>query len=162
VNSLILHHLGHGDIRMKADIDCLDGNQVKFKDASAEDYDLILLATGYKLHYPFIDRKHLNWKGAAPHLYLNCFHPQYNNLFLMGMVEAAGLGWEGRYEQAELVARFIAAQGSRQADKFERIKSEPFPSMSGGAKYIELDRMAYYVNKATYRSTVKKHIKQLS
>lgn len=162
VNSLILHHLGHGDIRMKADIDCFDGNQVKFKDASAEDYDLILLATGYKLHYPFIDRKHLNWKGAAPHLYLNCFHPKYNNLFLMGMVEAAGLGWEGRYEQAELVARFIAAQGSRKADKFECIKSEPFPSMSGGAKYIELDRMAYYVNKATYRSTVKKHIKQLS
>ncbi len=162
VNSLILHHLGHGDIRVKADVDRFDGNRVCFKDGSEEDYDLILLATGYKLHYPFLEQKHLNWKGAAPHLYLNCFHPQYNNLFLMGMVEAAGLGWEGRYEQAELVARFIAAGGTRKGRKFEAIKAEPFDDMSGGANYIELDRMAYYVNKATYRSTVKKHIKQLS
>ena len=93
VNSLILHHLGHGDIRIKADVERFAGNQVLFKDGDSEDYDLILLATGYKLHYPFIDSHHLNWKGAAPHLYLNCFHPEYNNLFLMGMVEAAGLGW---------------------------------------------------------------------
>lgn len=161
VNSLILHHLGHGDIRIKADIECFDGNEVRFKDGSSEDYDLLLLATGYKLHYPFLDAEHLNWKGAAPHMYLNCFHPSYNTLFLMGMVEAAGLGWEGRYEQAELVARYIAASGTAKAKKFNKLKAEPFPDMSGGASYIKLDRMAYYVNKATYRNTVKKHIKQL-
>lgn len=162
VNSLILHHLGHGDIRVKADIERLDENQVRFVDGSSEDYDLILLATGYKLHFPFIDSALLNWKGAAPDLYLNCFHPRFNNLFLMGMVEAAGLGWEGRYEQAEMVARFIAAQGNKKAQKIEKIKAEPFPSMSGGVKYIKLDRMAYYVHKQTYRNQIKKHIKQLS
>lgn len=162
VNSLILHHLGHGDIHMKSDIERFDGDGVLFKDGSRESYDLVLLATGYKLHYPFIDQKHLNWQGAAPHCYLNCFHPEYNNLFLMGMVEAAGLGWEGRYEQAELVARYIAAAGSRAAQKFNKLKQEPFPDMSGNASYIKLDRMAYYVNKAVYRNTVKKHIKQFS
>lgn len=162
VNSLILHHLGHGDIRIKADIECFDKNQVRFVDGSSEDYDLILLATGYKLHFPFIDSALLNWKGAAPNLYLNCFHPRFNNLFLMGMVEAAGLGWEGRYEQAEMVARFIAAQGNKKAQKIEKIKAEPFPSMSGGVNYLKLDRMAYYVHKQTYRNQVKKHIKQLS
>lgn len=162
VNSLILHHLGHGDIHIKADVDHFDGSQVVFKDESSEVYDIILLATGYKLHYPFIDTAQLNWKGAAPHMYLNCFHPNYNNLFLMGMVEAAGLGWEGRYEQAEMVARFIASQGTKKAKKFEKVKAEPFQSMSGGVKYIALDRMAYYVHKQTYRNQVKKHIKQLS
>lgn len=162
VNSLILHHLGHGDIQVKTDIERLDGNQVHFKDGSVEDYDLILLATGYQLDFPFIDRQYLNWRGAAPSLYLNCFHPQYRNLFVMGMVEAAGLGWEGRYEQAELVARYIAAGNNRKAQKFNRLKREPFPKMNGGANYIKLDRMAYYVNKSAYRATVKKHIKQLS
>lgn len=162
VNSLILHHLGHGDIHIKADIERFDGNQVHFVDGSVEDYDLILLATGYKLHYPFIDLSLLNWKGAAPHLYLNCFHPSYNNLFLMGMVEAAGLGWEGRYEQAELVARYIAAAGTKSAKKFDKIKAEPFPEMAGGVKYIRLDRMAYYVHKDTYRRAVRKHIAGLS
>ena len=72
---------------------------------SGQAFDLILTATGYKLHYPFIDRRHLNWNGAAPHLYLNAFHPTYDNLFIAGLVEAAGLGWEGRHEQAELADR---------------------------------------------------------
>ena len=66
VNSLVLHHIGHGDIGVRADIARLDGDTVHFKDGSARDYDLILCATGYKLHYPFIDRTWLNWQGMAP------------------------------------------------------------------------------------------------
>ena len=55
VNSLVLHHLGHGDLHVKGDIARLDGHTVHFKDGSAKDYDLILCATGYRLHYPFMD-----------------------------------------------------------------------------------------------------------
>ena len=46
VNSLILHHLGHGDIHVKADVQRLDGETVHFKDGTQADYDLILAATG--------------------------------------------------------------------------------------------------------------------
>jgi hypothetical protein len=56
VNSLILFHAGHGDITVRPDIDRFDGNTVHFKDGTQADYDLILAATGYKLHYPFIDK----------------------------------------------------------------------------------------------------------
>src|SRR5690606_37911277 len=108
INSLVLHHLGHGDIRPRRDISAVDGHSVTFTDGEQADYDLILTATGYKLHYPFIDRQHLNWQqGDAPRLYLNVFHPDYDNLFVMGMIEATGLGWEGRNEQAEMVALYI-------------------------------------------------------
>ncbi|MDA9793405.1 NAD(P)-binding domain-containing protein, partial [Bacteriovoracaceae bacterium] len=55
VNSLILHHLGHGDISVKADVDYLNGNTVYFKDGTEREYDLVLCATGYKLNYPFLD-----------------------------------------------------------------------------------------------------------
>eukprot|EP01031_Cornospumella_fuschlensis_P053422 gene53422-65250_t len=109
VNSLVLHHLGHGDIRARPDLASVEGRQVVFCDGSRADYDLILQATGYKLDYPFIAREELNWpeRAGAPQLYLNIFHPQYDDLFMMGMVEASGLGWQGRAEQAELVALFI-------------------------------------------------------
>lgn len=164
VNSLVLYHLGHGDLDVRANIQRFDGSTVHFADGSVADYDLVLLATGYKLHYPFIDRQELNWKGAAPHLYLNCFHPERDDLFIMGMVEAAGLGWQGRYEQAELVARYIAAcdDESSAADSIRQLKREPFPDMRGGWPYLSLDRMAYYVHKDTYRNTVRRHIRQLT
>ena len=157
VNSLILHHLGHGDIHVKPDIARLDGRTVHFRDGRAQDYDLILCATGYTLHYPFIARELLNWQGMAPQLYLNIFAPRFDNLAVMGMIEASGIGWQGRYEQAELVARYFKAQaeGRPAAQALNAAKRGPAPDLSGGFKYLKLERMAYYVHKDTYRAAVR-------
>ena len=157
VNSLVLHHLGHGDIHVKPDIARFDGHTVHFKDGGAQDYDLVLCATGYKLHYPFIDHSLLNWQGMAPQLYLNILSPRFDNLAVMGMIEASGIGWQGRYEQAELMARFFKAQaeGSPRADALRQAKAGPQPDLSGGFKYLKLERMAYYVHKDTYRNAVR-------
>ncbi|MEK1942850.1 MAG: NAD(P)/FAD-dependent oxidoreductase [Pseudomonas sp.] len=162
MNSLVLHHLGHGDINARRDIAKVDGKSVTFTDGETAEYDLILQGTGYKLDYPFIDRSHLNWpEGAgAPKLYLNVFHPEYDDLFMMGMVEASGLGWQGRAEQAELVALFIRqlqaqapAAKAFQATKRERASIR----LDGGYGYLDLERMAYYVHKDTYRQAIAKH-----
>lgn len=163
VNTLILHHIGQGDVRVQKDIDRFDGHTVHFKDGHQEDYDIIVLATGYLLHYPFIDKNHLNWTGMAPDLYLKIFHPEYDNLFVLGMVEAAGLGWEGRYEQACLMARYIKGfeQQSKAALNFKRKKAGTPPDLTGGYRYLKLERMAFYVHKDTYRNLVKKETKAL-
>lgn len=165
VNSLVLHHLGHGDIAPRGDIRRLSGHSVTFSNNETADYDLIILATGYKLHYPFIDARHLKWtQGYAPRLYLNVFHPEHDNLFLMGMVEAAGLGWEGRNKQAELVALYIRqlADGARSARRLKEIKrTHARDRADGGYRYLALERMAYYVNKDSYLKQVGRHIRQL-
>ncbi|MBB4220776.1 flavin-containing monooxygenase [Variovorax guangxiensis] len=157
VNSLVLHHVGHGDIGVRGDIARLDGRTVHFKDGGARDYDLILAATGYALHYPFIDRELLNWQGMAPRLYLNIFSPRFENIAVLGMIEASGIGWQGRYEQAELVARYFRAQaaGSAKASALRTAAQGPAPDLSGGFKYLQLERMAYYVHKDTYRAAVR-------
>ena len=163
VNSLILHHLGHGDIHVRPDVARFDGRTVHFKDGSARDYDLVMAATGYLLHYPFIARELLNWEGMAPRLFLNIFSPKFTNLAVVGMVEASGLGWQGRYEQAELVARFLKAQRDdpAAAARFATRLAGPPPDMSGGFKYLKLERMAYYVNKDVYRRTVREESARL-
>ena len=166
VNSLILHHLGHGDITPRRDIAGMDGKTVRFTDGESADYDLILLATGYELDYPFIAREHLNWPAErdAPQLYMNVFHPRHNNLFMMGMIEATGLGWEGRNQQARLVALYICQQQAQTAAAaaFDRIRQEQAAaSLDGGYQYIKLARMAYYVNKDVYLATLKQHIEAL-
>ncbi|MEJ6713803.1 MAG: NAD(P)-binding domain-containing protein [Rhodobacterales bacterium] len=163
VNSLILFHAGHGDVTIRPDVDRFDGKTVHFKDGSQAEYDLILAATGYLLHYPFIERELLNWQGDAPHLFLNAMHPVRDDLFVLGMVEASGLGWQGRHEQAELVARYIKgiASGQAAAKAIKAEKARGFARLTGGTKYIKLARMAYYVDKATYRRAVTQRIKSL-
>ncbi|MHA6265203.1 flavin-containing monooxygenase [Arenibacterium sp. CAU 1754] len=164
VNSLVLYHAGHGDLKVRADIDRFDGNTVHFKDGSSADYDMILAATGYKLDYPFIDNAHLNWQGDAPHLYLNCMHPERDDLFVLGMVEASGLGWQGRHEQAEMVVRYIKGlrAGTSEARALQSTKAQGFERATGGMTYIDLPRMAYYVDKATYRKAVTQWIGKLA
>ena len=168
VNSLVLHHLGHGDLRVRRDVDRLDGDGVVFKDGERGEYDLIVLATGYHLHYPFLDPALLSWAGegtgGAPDLYLNIFSEADRNLFVLGMIEASGIGWQGRYEQAELVAAYLKARAdapARAAALEERVHG-PRPDLSGGYHYLHLERMSYYVNKDAYRAAVRAEIKGLA
>ena len=165
VNSLFLHHIGHGDITVRPGIDRLTESGAKFTNDSEGEYDLILQATGYKLHYPFIEQQYLNWHKDAPQLYLNVFNPLHNNLFVMGMVEAAGLGWQGRDDQAQLVAKVIRLQQDdpkAAAAFFNKVKAKAGVRIDGGMDYLELERMAYYVHKAKYLEAIASEMRQLS
>lgn len=163
VNSLVLFHAGHGDLRIMPDIAHFDGSVVHFRDGTAKEYDLVLAATGYKLHYPFIEKEVLNWQGDAPHLFLNAMHPERDDVFILGMVEASGLGWQGRHEQAEMVARYISGLRDKNpgADKIQSEKMEGFQRLTGGMDYLKLPRMAYYVEKTTFRKAVNQRIAAL-
>ena len=162
VNSLVLYYIGHGDIEVKSDIASFEGKVVHFTDDSEASYDLVLLATGYKLHYPFIDRSLLNWQGNRPGLYLHIFHPERDNIFVMGLIEAAGIGWQGRYWQGELIAKFISANEKNlpEADNFRKVKRNIDVDLSGGYRYLKLDRMSYYVHKETYLRYLHKHLQE--
>ncbi len=166
MNSLLLHHLGHGDLRARRDVVAVDGRTVRFADGEAGDYDVILQATGYALHYPFIDRASLGWRAdaPAPRLWLNVMHPEDDTLFLMGMVEASGLGWQGRYEQAELVALYLKglAAGHPAALALQREKRAwDGARLDGGYAYLPVDRMAYYVHKDSYLAALRRHARAL-
>lgn len=159
VNTMVLNHLGQGDLRVRADVERFDGHAVRFRDGSSGDYDLVMLATGYRLDYPFVDRAHLQWRGASPRLFLNMFPATFNGLYMMGMIEASGIGWQGRYEQAELLASYLAAveNAPENAERFRaRVTGSPWPDVTGGYHYLGLPRMSYYVNNHAYRAAVRR------
>ncbi|WP_141015050.1 flavin-containing monooxygenase [Nocardioides sambongensis] len=167
VNSLVLHHVGHGDIGVRPDIRRFDGEDVVFADGTRRAYDVVVLATGYHLHYPFLDPALLSWagpgSGTAPDLYLNIFPQKAANLFVLGMIEASGIGWQGRYEQAELVAAYLRARRDdpAAADAFDERVRGPRPDLTGGYHYLGLERMSYYVNKDAYRGEVRAAVAEL-
>ncbi|PRZ03418.1 flavin-binding monooxygenase-like protein [Isoptericola sp. CG 20/1183] len=175
VNSLVLQHAGQGDLKVRQDIRRFDGDTVDFVDGTTGTYDLVLLATGYRLDYPFVDPKHLAWdgpgSGGAPELFCNIVPPSFNGLFVVGMLEASGIGWQGRAEQAELVARLLAAQAAaddgdvaarERVEAFRRRVAGRWPDLTGGYRYLGLERMSYYVNKDAYRRTVRGYVRDLT
>lgn len=158
VNTLVLNHLGQGDLGIRGDIDRFEGSVVHFRDGSSGEYDTVLLATGYTLDYPFVDRAALNWTGASPTLYLNVFPPAFEGLYVMGMIEASGIGWQGRYEQAELIAAYLTATPAAQAEFRRTVREDAWPDLTGGYRYLGLARMSYYVNKDAYRAAVRRAV----
>jgi thioredoxin reductase len=164
VNSLVLHYIGHGDINVMPSIERLDGDTVYFSNGTSKDYDIILLATGYKLHYPFIKNEHLNTTENTPELFLNIFPPHEDSLFVVGLVEAAGIGWQGRYNQAELVSLAIDSKINRPKSfqSFKKRRKKNNEDLRGGMEYMKLARMSYYVHKDTYLKKMKKYSELLS
>jgi cation diffusion facilitator CzcD-associated flavoprotein CzcO len=165
INSYLLQYVGHGDINIVKDIEKIDGDTVFFKDGTKKDYDIILTATGYHIKFKYINHELLNWKGACPDLHLNAFHPKFDNLFVLGMIEATGIGWQGRYDQCELIANYIKQKDSKKPslgfEKFDKERESNSTDLSNGMKYIKLDRMAYYVHKETYMNKVLADLKDL-
>ena len=164
VNSQMLYYLGHGAIVHKPEVRELRGRHVLFQDGSEEQIDVLIYATGFKLTFPFIAREHLNWNGARPQLYLNVFHPEYDHLFVAGLIQPDS-GQFGLVDyQTQLIAKFIHAQHHRlkQADQFRRLKSGAQPNLSSGIKYLDSTRHYVEVEHFSYRRRLKKLIAKLA
>jgi hypothetical protein len=94
---------------------------------------------------------------------MNIFHPEYDDLFVLGMVEATGVGFEGRYNQAEIIARYIKNLDTNPAriQRFINEKRSNTTDLTDGRKYLKLARMAFYVDKDTYLKKLHGSLKEL-
>jgi hypothetical protein len=155
--------LARGEVGVRAEISRMDGRRVLFNDGSHGEFDLVVAATGYRLHYPFLRAELLNWQGTAPRLYLNVFPPHYQRLSVLGMLDGFGLGWRDREAQAELVARYLAAQVHQPAlaADFERRVRGPQPDLRGGLATPRLDRLAHAVDARRYRAALRRALLSL-
>ena len=90
MNSLLLHHLGHGDITAKGDVNGFAGRTVHFADGSTVEVDTLIYATGYRRDFPFLDSNLLDWQSGIPDLFLHSVPRNHDNLLFMGFINAAG------------------------------------------------------------------------
>lgn len=137
MNSLILYHIGHGDIAPKPDIRELRGRSVVFEDGSTEEVDLLLYATGYDSDLPFLRPEHLR-EGD---LYMRSLHKRFDNLAFFGYINAAsGFGNLANVGGRFLVEYLRAYERDSEAFRvFRAMKHGPEPDF-GEARFVKTDR----------------------
>jgi cation diffusion facilitator CzcD-associated flavoprotein CzcO len=142
VNAQLPYYIAHGDVLPRADIREYAGDEVIFVDGVREAVDLIVYATGFKIVFPFMDTDLLNWRQGHPSLYLNVFHPRYDNLFVVGLIQPDSGQWGLEERQARLIARFLTARkrSPRTAAWFRALKSVGQENYGGGVRYKESTR----------------------
>lgn len=148
LNDQIFHHLSHGDLTVRPDVARFDGPDVVFVDGTREEFDLVVLATGYRVGAPFLDRAIL---AEPPDLFLNIAHRTQDGLYFVGIFEVAGAAYELMGHQASLVAAMERrrAAGTRGADRVRAVRCER-PDIVGPVHYVNSTRHDIYVDADEY------------
>lgn len=152
LNDQILHHLSHGDLVARPEIDRLDGSTVHFVDGSSEDVDLILWATGYRDEIPFVEPEHCRISSTDEDndLFLWTFHRRHPHLVVLGPANLAAGGYWSLAAGADLIANHIRDETTNPErwKTFRELVEGPEPDLSGGYHYYQKPGHLNYVNAA--------------
>lgn len=162
VNSEILPAIGRGEVRPRPDLLELRGREAVFRDGSAEPVDLVVFATGYRVAFPFLDARHLNSADGRPDFYLHTFHPTYDDLFLVGVLQPDSGVWPLMELQARAVAGYIMALQGGGIGELGKLKRGARPDLSGGLRYVPSERHRYEVEHATFARRMRSVIELLA
>ncbi|MBB2946685.1 hypothetical protein FB565_006453 [Actinoplanes lutulentus] len=106
VSDTILHRLTHGEVAPRPGITRFDGAKVVFTDDTAELVDVIVWATGYRVHMPFLSQRWLGPDPEALPLYQRVFHLDDPSLAFVGLMQSTGAAFPVVEAQAKLVAAY--------------------------------------------------------
>ncbi|MBP5911186.1 NAD(P)/FAD-dependent oxidoreductase [Streptomyces sp. LBUM 1486] len=150
LNSQLIHHLQHGDITARPGIADTEGRTVRFTDGTSDEFDLILLATGYVHRVP-VAQKYIG-DEQHPDLYLSSFSREHEGLFGVGFVETNSGAYQLFDSQAQLIASFIrdTRAGLPTAERFARRIRADRPDLSGGLRFVDSPRHTGYVHSEAF------------
>jgi Flavin-binding monooxygenase-like len=125
VNSSVLEALRHGRLVARRGIQRYDGHTVHFSDGTREDFDAIIMATGFRTSFPFLSKRVADWDMATtPPLYLKMLHPTIPSLFFIGLFQPIGCIWRLADYQARIAALQLSGRLQRRADIDTRIRHD--------------------------------------
>lgn len=162
MNSQLLHHLQHGNIKVKPDVDFYEGNQAVFTDGSRVTLDKVIYATGYQWSCPYA-QQYFSWRGGRPSLYLSMFSREHHNLYGIGYLETNSSAYKLFDTQAYTIASYLNDQlkNPLRAKKFAQLIANDQPDLSGGIRFIASQRHEVYVDAHRIKSYLQKIHRQM-
>jgi cation diffusion facilitator CzcD-associated flavoprotein CzcO len=125
VNTGVLDALHHGRLVARRGIERYDRHTVRFTDGTKEEFDAIIMATGFRASFPFLSKRVAGWDMAStPPLYLKMMHPTLPSLFFIGLLQPIGCIWRLADYQARIAALQLSGRLQRPADLAARIRHE--------------------------------------
>ncbi len=158
MNDQLVHHLRHGDVLLKADIERFDGERVVFADGSDVAADLVLFATGYSRRIAYLAEGAVEgtWAASNP---LTCFSSKYPTLFTLGYAELNGALFPHLSRLAALIAHVAHAMlhNPSEAERFRSWLATASLDLAGGRHLIDTPRHRHYCDdhalaKATHKA----------
>ncbi|MFM1795048.1 MAG: hypothetical protein RL642_1433 [Bacteroidota bacterium] len=124
INEDLFFTIRHGKIKPRADIASLHGREVVFKDGSKGEYDIIVACTGYIIAHPFFDKQLIDYSEGEVPLWLRMMHPDFNNLYFIGLFQPLGCIWPGSELQSKIMARELSGKWKRPSSIKKLINEE--------------------------------------
>lgn len=107
ISGRILDRIQHGTITPKPNIASFDGPLVRFADGTAEEADVVVYCTGYKITFPFFDEDFISAPDNHIELFRRVFHPDVDNVFFIGLLQPLGAIMPLAEAQGEWVGDYL-------------------------------------------------------
>jgi cation diffusion facilitator CzcD-associated flavoprotein CzcO len=146
LNSNLYLALQHGDIRARPGIADTNGSTITFTDGWAEEFDLVIMATGYRHAVPYAQE----YFGSEQHpeLYLTAFSRHHAGLFGLGFTETNSGAYTHFDSLSQMIASYLEDQALNpdRAARFEHMIKTDRPELSGGIHFDPSPRHQGYVD----------------
>ena len=158
LNSDLMDYIRHGRIKPMPAIKSWEGLKVTFIDGSSAEYEIICAATGFWTTFEFFDERFINFKESEKvPLYRKMMHPDYQNLYFIGLFQPIGCIWPLADYQAKLACLEILGKYKRPTEIANKIKKEienPHFEFGPGQRH------AMEVDFHTFRNELKRELKK--
>ena len=148
INSDLLDFIRHGRILPHPAVRRFAGDSVEFVSGEVEAFDIVCACTGFWITFPFFDKSFIDFQHAEKvPLYRKMMHPDYKNLYFIGLFQPLGCIWPMADFQAKLACAEIAGKYQRPDNLRAAIQYEidhPHFAFTGGTRHsTEVDYHAF-------------------
>jgi cation diffusion facilitator CzcD-associated flavoprotein CzcO len=110
ISADFLNRIAHGDMTWKPNVQALEGSRVRFEDGTAEEIDIIVWCTGYKVSFPFFDEDFVSAPDNDLPLYRRVVKPGIDNLFFIALLQPLGATMPLAEAQGRWIASYLRGE----------------------------------------------------
>lgn len=159
LSSDLLNLVGHGQIKIKPDVERLAGERVRFRDGSEEPIDVIIYATGYHVRFPFLSRELLDPSENEAALYRYVVPPRLPGLYFIGLLQPLGAVMPLAEAQSKWVGKLLTGEcGLPEPETMERAITADRAAMR--RRYLASTRHTLQVDFFPYLATIEREIRR--